>query len=552
MSKYLFGSIPAFLLGFLLVLIVLPPNRQHAQSTTTTINYTASNENFPNPERGFFDRELTDSASPSLMWPDKFQQLKSQKMTLLALMFNLTTFRKGPISSSYLQHIQQQFDLARNNGIKLIVRFAYTFNEPGSHEDAPLSVVQGHIDQLAPLLQKNSDVIAIVDEGFIGRWGEGHTSSNGLDTSAGHRAVVTKLLSALPKDRMVGVRRQRIKKEIYNNTNPLTPSEAFNGTDRARTGAFNDCFLAGYEDWGTYEGPPWPVPADMIESQKDWLNQDNRYVPQTGETCNPNPPRSDCQTALAELKRMRWSALNADYHMDVLNPWKSQGCYSEIEKKLGYRYRLVQASIPTQVSSGGNFSMSFQIVNDGYASTYNPRNVELILRNKSNGNKHVIKVSNADPRFWLPGQAYTINVNATLPSNLTAGNYDLLLNLPDPYASLATRPEYSIRLANMDTWETATGYNSLLHSLQVATGGTTSTPTPIATPTPSTGTTTNGTGLKGEYFNNRDFTNLKLTRTDATINFSWGTSSPGLVKCKHLLLVHIPSLLVAMMVLDFG
>ena len=35
-----------------------------------------------------------------------------------------------------------------------------------------------------------------------------------------------------------------------------------------------------------------------------------------------------------------------------------------------------------------------------------------------------------------------------------------------------------------------------------------------------------GTGLKGEYFDNANFTNLKVTRTDAQVNFDWGTGSP--------------------------
>ncbi|MCX6873811.1 MAG: DUF6288 domain-containing protein [Verrucomicrobia bacterium] len=38
---------------------------------------------------------------------------------------------------------------------------------------------------------------------------------------------------------------------------------------------------------------------------------------------------------------------------------------------------------------------------------------------------------------------------------------------------------------------------------------------------------TAGTGLKGEYFDNMNFTNLKLTRTDAQVNFDWGTGSPN-------------------------
>jgi hypothetical protein len=32
--------------------------------------------------------------------------------------------------------------------------------------------------------------------------------------------------------------------------------------------------------------------------------------------------------------------------------------------------------------------------------------------------------------------------------------------------------------------------------------------------------------FKGEYFDNKDFTNLKLIRTDAAINFDWGSGSP--------------------------
>ncbi|QKQ75896.1 PA14 domain-containing protein [Nostoc sp. TCL240-02] len=36
----------------------------------------------------------------------------------------------------------------------------------------------------------------------------------------------------------------------------------------------------------------------------------------------------------------------------------------------------------------------------------------------------------------------------------------------------------------------------------------------------------NGNGLKAEYYDNIDFTNLKQTRTDATVNFDWGLGSP--------------------------
>src|SRR5688500_7277571 len=36
-----------------------------------------------------------------------------------------------------------------------------------------------------------------------------------------------------------------------------------------------------------------------------------------------------------------------------------------------------------------------------------------------------------------------------------------------------------------------------------------------------------GNGLLGQYFNNKDFSALVLTRTDATVNFAWGNGSPA-------------------------
>ena len=42
---------------------------------------------------------------------------------------------------------------------------------------------------------------------------------------------------------------------------------------------------------------------------------------------------------------------------------------------------------------------------------------------------------------------------------------------------------------------------------------------------PPTATAT-GTGLYGEYFNSKDLSSRKLTRTDTTVNFDWGSGSP--------------------------
>ena len=47
-----------------------------------------------------------------------------------------------------------------------------------------------------------------------------------------------------------------------------------------------------------------------------------------------------CPTASKELEELHYDALNQAYNTDVLDLWKSGGCYSEIHRRLGYRIQL--------------------------------------------------------------------------------------------------------------------------------------------------------------------------------------------------------------------
>ena len=114
------------------------------------------------------------------------------------------------------------------------------------------------------------------------------------------------------------------------------------------------------------------------------------------------------------------------------------------------------------------------VKNIGYASPFNPRGLELILRHQQTGKVYRLPILKAlsktqDPRFWLPqvGQI-SVDIRAKIPQAAPLGSYELLLNLPDPMPKLANRPEYSIRLANEQTWEAKTGFNSLKRTIQLA------------------------------------------------------------------------------------
>ncbi len=68
-----------------------------------------------------------------------------------------------------------------------------------------------------------------------------------------------------------------------------------------------------------------------------------------------------------------------------------------------------------------------------------------------------------DIRLFLPqpAQTKTLTLSVTVPTSLASGTYDLFLNLPDGATSLQNTKDYSIRLANVGTWDSGSGYNKL-------------------------------------------------------------------------------------------
>lgn len=194
-------------------------------------------------------------------------------------------YRDKALDDALLAEVQAGFDLVRQHGMKVVPRFHYAdaIDEP----DAPLDRILGHIDQLAPLLQANADVILTLQAGFIGAWGEWHSSQNGLDAPGPRKAILDALLAALPASRTITVRRPSFKEDAYGG--PLSLDTAHDGSALARVGHVNDCFLASDDDFGTYQ----------LAGEKDYAIADSSFVTVGGETCALNPPRSECPSALA-------------------------------------------------------------------------------------------------------------------------------------------------------------------------------------------------------------------------------------------------------------
>jgi hypothetical protein len=419
-----------------------PSTSMASMAPDKDVTYAASVESFPNPERGFH-------LGMNLVGDRNVNRIRNRGLSLARSYIRLDNYRNHDLPPEFLLSLSQGFD---------IPRFSYNFGT--GEPDASLDWVKRHLAQIQPLLVDNEDVIAVLQAGFVGAWGEWHHSTNGLDRPENKKAVLDSLLAALPRGRMVQIRYPGDWISFF--PTPLDAARAFDGSDHSRVGHHNDCFLANEHDAGTY----WP--ASSKEAFQQYMDQATPYVAVGGETCqvSPEQSRTDCPTALRELARFHWSYLNEDFYAPTVARWQAEGCYDTMARQLGYRLRLVKATIPTQARAGDVFSAQIEIANDGWASPYNARAIQIVFRHRRSKSLTTCALPD-DPRRFAADRTNTVMVSLTIPQSTASGTYDVLLGLPDPSPRLSSRPEYAIRMANEGVWEPQTGLNSLLTTIEI-------------------------------------------------------------------------------------
>lgn len=434
-----------------------PPEELVPDKDLVSVSYVESEDIFANPERGFYKHYdfLSASAAPLTVSAVKAARVENN-ITLFYTGHYLTDYVKSDISEDFLQLVRKNMQALRDGGGKCMLRFAYTNSQSKKPWDAEPKWVARHIEQLKPILQEYGDVILCFQSGFIGVWGEGYYTDNFVfdpQTPEDHKlrkAVIDAMLDALPADRQVALRTPMFKRMMYADSysDTLTFETAYDGSSRARLCAFNDCFGASPDDYGTFIG----------EGTREYWRKETRYVLMGGETCNVSD-YCKCKQSLKDMEDFHWTYMNAGYNADVLNRWTSDGCMDEVKRRLGYRLSLVDVNIPKKPAAGEYFRVKLDIRNSGFAAPANPRSIEFVLID-GNGNKTVYEYKDIDVRYWFANETVTVDKAFELPAD-AAGKCTLYLNLPDPKEHLHDNPLFSIRLANDGIWEQKTGYNKI-------------------------------------------------------------------------------------------
>ena len=404
-----------------------------------SVSFSPTDADFPNPDRGFyagaaadFVTEL-DAASLRAVWA------AGQRLVLARV--QLDAWREADLPGPFLTRLGERLDQVRAAGLKVTLLFNYDFSAAG--QDATAERIRAHLQQLRPVLAAHADVIPFMRAGFIGAWGEWHSSASGnacqglgpatacVEAWARRAIVRDALLENVPETTQIGIRYPSDLLRWY-------PDPA----QQRRLGLSNDCFLAGPTDTGTYDR----------SSQRTYVESLSLWTAFGGETCEggETPVRDQCGDILNEGPRYHLAWLNADYAPSVIGAWRAQGCLSRVSAFMGYRLQLDGLAHAQEVARGESVAFDVDLRNVGWARFFTPRSLVVHVRHRLTGQQW--SAAAGDLRE-LPPQARASTrwrVTVALPDAAQTGDYDVLLAVPDAFAATRSDPRFAVRFANAD------------------------------------------------------------------------------------------------------
>lgn len=471
------------ILALLLTLPGLPSISAAAETTDIkTVTYTPDYETiFANPERGYYQRiDILSPGEGTILNADYDRpyltegEAGASVIRVLHSYIRLDNFAETPkLPQSLLDNLSAGLTEVRKNGLKIILRCAYGW---GTAPDVPMDIILSHVEQIGRVISANADVVLAVEGGYFGPWGEWHSSEKytiwedwinpGKVSAKNDRARLVKaILQSTPENVFVAIRQPMYIREFLSN-------DLFTQAEKDRIAHHNDSFMADEFNAGTYYNQQSEFYRQFMYGQATSAGF-TKYM--GGETEYFDPDYVDGYKVLDDAFKLNLTTLNYYHNIRTLTIWRNtnlpasgndpaETTYERLNRKMGYRLRLVSATFGNFANPGDSFSFSAVIDNDGYAGPLNSRPVYLVFDNGTI--RRNVRLTGVEVRSWLGGDDHCgpYNIEAQdikVPADLPAGNYTLALWLPDSSERLQANPNYSIRLANKYMWDAQKGYNKL-------------------------------------------------------------------------------------------
>jgi Domain of unknown function (DUF4832)/Domain of unknown function (DUF4874) len=424
-----------------------------ASASVTSITLASTTADFANPERGFYGWAGNDFVTQYDAGSVRAAKTAGQSLVLARV--DLGNYRTTDLPAAWLTQLGNNFANVRAAGMKTTLLFSYDFTAGGN--DATAAQIKRHTEQLKPVLAANADVIPFMRAGFIGAWGEWHSSQAG--NSCGYNAPAGTSCAAADASRVI------IRDALLANM-PATTQIGFrypvdlqkwypSATQQSRAGIHNDCFLAGPTDSGTFEDPTTRPYAKALTNQTAY----------GGETCEnaDTPVRNTCADILKEGAEYHLAWLSGDYAPSVLNKWKADGCYAEVSRSMGYRLQLDAASHAPEGLAGQSITVDIDLRNVGWARIFSARKLQASFINNATGERFSAAAGNLQTLSPQATATTRQTITVPVPAGAAKGSYTLHLSAPDVHTATASDAKFAVRFANADdaakgqAWDAASG-----------------------------------------------------------------------------------------------
>ena len=429
------------------------------------INYTENTENIKNPERGFY------STAFLKMMPEG-SKATSSGANLVHLRVDIGNFSKAvngiadmEFTEDALNALDETFANIRKKGGSVIIRFAYDGFNGKANLEPSLDMILKHISQLKQVYEKNKDVLAYVELGFFGPWGEMHTSK--ISSTENVSKAIDLMLDVVPETIKIGVRTPNYyAKWLGIERNTLNENITEKGTDAYRVGLYNDGYLGSESDLGTFSNR---------EIEINWLEKQARHTFYGGEVVAnyaSKTPLNTVEYMSKEAFKTHTTYLNSEWNNTVINAWKNEiyngedilysgkDGYTYIANHLGYRFVLRKSELINKIQANDTLKMKLQIENVGFANLINEKKVTLILKNEEKTYEIPTQI---DATTWNSKEISYVNIEVKLPENISLGQWDIYLRISQ-LGDMNNDNNYKcIQFANSDIWNEEIGANYVGH-----------------------------------------------------------------------------------------
>ena len=299
------------------------------------------------------------------------------------------------LTEDALNVLQQTFDNIRENGAHAIVRICYDPWYNGRSNVTPdHEWVMRHVEQLAPVLSKNTDVIVALEMGMHGAYGEMHSDTN---ISYDHIAEATNLmLRSTPPELKILTRTGNYSakvlgfddwgKDFYVGGEKFEEIAKAKGDTMYRVGMFNDGYLGTQYDYGT-----WGADCATTICREEgvaWLEKYGINTPYGGEaltTAGGYQVINTPEFLSYEGFRTHTSYLNIQWNNNLIDSWKktpftqkdfdydparvdSLSGFKYINDHLGYRFVMRESWLSDTVGDDGVLRAKIRIQNVGFGN----------------------------------------------------------------------------------------------------------------------------------------------------------------------------------------